>query len=452
MAHLMHEGEHIVQRALEIQEHIGVHARARGIRARALTLVLVHIDPAVCEALAQDGEVILAQRGERPQRDLLGLVEGEFHLHTLDHRNIQVVHVQLVQPEQAAAQRYIAVHGPERAVHRVDQAVVDLRVDLGAVQRGGERRGVFSGVREEQQLLHLRGQGGRRGVAELAVDRIERIERGFAQHAVIGLHERDIGAVGDRVAVAVLVHRVREFEVRVVQHGVDVVRAGGHFARRGEQRLLLVREHMLAAAAHPVKHQPVVFQLGLLGVKPVQGLLVDREQLGGLKRRRGLQLDREPRHLTDHLLIGRYAGVLVAFALGVVYQRVEGQTDLVVQPEERQQGRAALAQTAAVGRDARHIFLRRSERRAPVVVRGEQVVDGPFVLRRHVGARRDLIGLHGNPSFRVCFLFSIMIAYPGEICKRKPAAERRAFARSKPWFRSTHGIARLRRAGSRILH
>ena len=116
----MHEREHIVQRALEVEQYIRVHARACRVRARALALVLVHVDPAVGKAFAEQVQVILAERRERLERDLLGLLEREFHLHAVHDRHIQVVHVQFVHTEQLFSQRNIAVHGRKRAVHRVD--------------------------------------------------------------------------------------------------------------------------------------------------------------------------------------------------------------------------------------------------------------------------------------------------------------------------------------------
>ena len=71
---------------------------------------------------------------------------------------------------------------------------------------------------------------------------------------------------------------------------------------------------MVAAAAHAVHRQPVVFERGRLAVKAVERLIVNGEQLGRFKRCRGLQLHREPRRLAHHLLIRGDAGILVAAA------------------------------------------------------------------------------------------------------------------------------------------
>ena len=195
-------------------------------------------------------------------------------------------------------------------------------------------------------------------------------------------------------------HCVRELEIRVVEHGIDVVRAGRHFACGGENGLLFIREHMLAAAAHAVDAQTVVLQLGRLGVQAVQRLVVDGEQLRGLESGGGLKLDRKACHLRDHFLIRRHASILIAAALCIVHDRVERKTDLVVQTEKAQQGLAALRQMAAEGGNARNELLRCGKRFAPCVVGREQVLDRPFILRCDVLACRDLSGFHIDLPFR----------------------------------------------------
>ena len=148
--------------------------------------------------------------------------------------------MQLVHTEQLFAQRNVAVHRRERAVHRVDQVVVDRRRYFGAVQRSVQRGRIAAGIGKKQQLLHLCGQGSRRGIAELTVYRIKRIERGTAQHAVVGLHQRDKGTVRHRMRYTVSVHRIRESKVGIVQHGIDLIRCGGHFPGGSQQRLFLI--------------------------------------------------------------------------------------------------------------------------------------------------------------------------------------------------------------------
>ena len=353
----MHEREYVVERALEVEQYIRVYARTCRVRARALALVLVHVDPTVCKAFAEQIQVVLTERRKRLQCDLLGLLECEFHFHAVHDRHIQVVHVQFVHAEQLLSQCNIAVHGRKRAVHRVNQVAVNLGRHFIAVKGGIQRRGVLADIREEQQLLELRGQRCRRGVAELVVNRVQRIERGLAEHAVVGLHERDERAVRDGVFIAILVHCVREFEVGIVEHGVNVIRAGGHFACSGEDCLLLVGQHMLSAAANAVDIQAVQLQLGCFGVQTVHVLIADGEQLRGLKRGGRLNFDREARHLADHLLIGSDAGVLIAAALRVVYERVKCKADFIIQTEKRQQNSAAFGQSAAECGDARKELL-----------------------------------------------------------------------------------------------
>ena len=85
--------------------------------------------------------------------------------------------------------------------------------------------GYFARVGKEQQLLHLRGQRRRCGIAELAVHRIQRIECGPAQRAVIDCIS-GIKDVRDRMPVPILIGRIRKAEIGVIEHGVDIVRTG----------------------------------------------------------------------------------------------------------------------------------------------------------------------------------------------------------------------------------
>ena len=94
-----------------------------------------------------------------------------------------------------------------------------------------ESGGILPGPRKEQQLPGLRREDGRRGVAELPIHPIEALEGRLAQSAVLGLHQGDIGAVGDRILLTLAVLRLREGQVRIVEHGVDVVRRLGHLSR-----------------------------------------------------------------------------------------------------------------------------------------------------------------------------------------------------------------------------
>ena len=114
---------------------------------------------------------------------------------------------------------------------------------------------------------------------------------------------------------------------------------------------------MLSAAANAVDIQAVQLQLGCFGVQTVHVLIADGEQLRGLKRGGRLNFDREARHLADHLLIRGDAGVLIAAALRVVYERVKCKADFIIQTEKRQQSSAAFGQSAAECGDARNELL-----------------------------------------------------------------------------------------------
>lgn len=60
VAHLVDQREHVVQRALEVQQNHGIHAKAAGrICPAALAGVLIHVNPAVREAFSHNGQILL---------------------------------------------------------------------------------------------------------------------------------------------------------------------------------------------------------------------------------------------------------------------------------------------------------------------------------------------------------------------------------------------------------
>lgn len=64
---------------------------------------------------------------------------------------------------------------------------------------------------------------------------------------------------------------------------------------------------MFLSAAHTVDVQAVEFKVRLGLIEARERIIRNGKQFGRLERRCGLQLDREPRHLAYHLLIGRDA-------------------------------------------------------------------------------------------------------------------------------------------------
>ena len=68
-----------------------------------------HVDPAVVEALLDDGPVVVAHGGQGLVDGVLGLLVGDDLVRAGDHGGVDVVHVELVHPQQLLAQADIAV-------------------------------------------------------------------------------------------------------------------------------------------------------------------------------------------------------------------------------------------------------------------------------------------------------------------------------------------------------
>ena len=225
VAHLVHEGEDVIELALEVHENDGVHAvAARAVGTAALARGLVDVNPALAQALAHDVQVVLAQGGQRLEDELAGLLVAEVHVDAGHHGHVEVVEAQLVEAQHAFAQGRVLVQRCRVGVHCLDELGVHLHRHLVGVESRLERRAVAAGVCEELQLLHLVGHDGGRGVAELPVCAVERAVGACAQGAVLAHEQGDVAAMGDGVRLAVAVDGVFKAHVCIVEHGEGVLR------------------------------------------------------------------------------------------------------------------------------------------------------------------------------------------------------------------------------------
>src|SRR5699024_908443 len=139
------------------------------ICAGPLAHVLVHVDPAVVKALPDDGPVVVAHGGQGLVDGVLGLLVGDDLVRAGDHGGVDVVHVELIHPQQLLAQADIAVELVQVGVHRVDEVAVHLGGHTGAGHGGGHGSVILPGGGEELQLLDLGGEHRGGGVADGAV-------------------------------------------------------------------------------------------------------------------------------------------------------------------------------------------------------------------------------------------------------------------------------------------
>ena len=181
----------------------------------------------------------------------------------------------------------------------------------------------------------------------------------------------------------------------------------------GQQGLAVRGEGVVLPAADPAEHEPVVGQGGLLGVEGLQRGVLNGQQLGGLEGEGLAQLHQEVLGLGAHLLVHGVAGVLVALAEGVGDDPVALELNLVLEPEEGQQGGGALGQTAPVLRQAAHQAPDAVIGLPPGLVAGVQVGDGPGIRRVHLTAGGKGM-CHSYDSFAI----KIIYYYP---CRAKRA-------------------------------
>ena len=215
----MDDRGHFVEAPGEVAEDVRVRMVGAGREGtRALSFVRVDVDPAVPEGTAHDIAVLFAERSDRFQDEVLRLFVGVFGVKVGDQRRVDVVVVELVDPQHLFAEIHVAVHGGQVVPDRFDQAVVDNGRHVLMGHAHGAGRVVMTGSR----LCHMTFDGAavarRERVDVLPVAFIEASEGVLAQDAVAGHLQVDIAGsrhfrlvavfVGDAVEDHVGIHQV----------------------------------------------------------------------------------------------------------------------------------------------------------------------------------------------------------------------------------------------------
>ena len=387
VAHLVRDGELAVEVVGLIEQNIGVRARdAGGVRAAALADVGVHVEPAMVEALAQHGGIILAEHGERVEHGGLRLLKGDFLRHIGDNGRINIIHVQLVCAEQTAAQGDIAVHLVEVRVDALDETVVNAHRHLGRVERGVECGGVPARVCKKAELLELRVKRRGERIAIAAERCVVGLKRIAPQRAVAALEQGNKGRIGQRLLRARAVGHGGKAEVGVVEHAEDGVGAVGHLAGIRQQRLALRGEDVRPAAADPLDGTAIGRQLRLLGVEARERFIAECKQLARSKRACAGERDGKAQRLAAQVLIKAVRGILVRLAVGVAVEPADADVQLIVESEIGQQRLRALTEAALIGGDCFGIGPERFVLGPPRLVRGEDVGEIPGKLGSDLAA------------------------------------------------------------------
>ena len=369
VAHLVGKGEHAVKVVLVVEQHIGVGPAAAGaVGAAALAGILIHVNPAVVEALFQHVRIVLAEHGERLEHVRLRLVVGDLGVRVGDDRRVDIVHMQLIVAHDLLAQGNIAIHLVEVAMHRVDEVGVHRRRHLGHVERGLERGVITARVGKELELLELRVERGGVGVAELARALVVCLEGVLAQRAVGAHHQRHERAVGQLVRLALAVGHVGIADVRVVEHAERAAGALADLAGSGKQLLALGREDVRLAAAQLIDVAAIGLKLRLFGVETRKRLIGDVHDLTCLKRACARKRDRRGKCLAAHPLIEGVAHVLIAAAACILHKLGHAHVELIAEREPCKQRLRALAELAGVGGHALGVGLERFELFVPLII------------------------------------------------------------------------------------
>ena len=389
VAHLVDEGEDIVQGAVVVEQHVGMHAvHAGGVGAGALALILRHVDPSLRVGLLHDVHILLAHRREGLEGQFFRLLVGDALVPVLDHGHVDVVHVQLVHAQQVLAQGHIAVHRRQAAAHAVDQAVAHGGGDVVRVHGRLKSGTVFPCPGVEELLLHLSLVEGRPGIREGLVPAVVFFKDLPAQGPVRVHLQRHEPPVGDGDLGAVRLRHGIEFQVRVHQHAEPVGRGLSHGVGGGEELLLLLVQHVGLAAHDLPDGDGVLIKPRLLGkealpvrVRNIQQLRLEEGELFHdlVHRRAGPHVQGLPLPVP---------GILVVAHVGVARHVVKAVHALLVKIKKLQQGGGALEGPLHRGHLIRE-FQCFIQLLLPCRLVGADILQPPGELLGHLGALRQ---------------------------------------------------------------
>ena len=306
--------------------------------------------PGPGEPLFEQLQVVIAERRRRGthQRLRLGDVEGALRC---DQRRVDVVVVQVVEPQHPLPQPEVAVQGRQVAVRRLDQLLIDHGRDVRPRERRVQRAVISSGLR----LEHVRLDVGVERLPQCGLIGLphppEPVEH---QPAVVPVPRRPVQRVGCLVQPHLLSGRQRdgrERHVRAGEHRVDTLGPLHDQPDRRDHLFRFVRQRVRLLAQRVADVEGVRVETRLLGKIPLDRLGTDPQQFGRHEGHRLVELGQQGRRQTTPFLRCGHSSVLVRFQKR---EHIEPR-ELLLRPGDRierlpQRG-GTLTQTAAVGRE-----------------------------------------------------------------------------------------------------
>ena len=322
MAHLVGQGELAVQGAGVVQQHIGVDGGTGRISTAALAHVLVHVNPTVVKALLQNLPVVLTQRGQGIVYRLLGFGKGNLLVCLLHQRRINIVKMQLLQPQKFLPQGYITMHFIQVFMHRINQVPVYGGRHLGIEQGCLKGVGEVPCLGKELQLLVLAVQQAGSGVLEPGIGVVQALEGILPQHPVRALLAGDIGALADGMGLSLAVQRIREGQVRIGKHTEGVAGGLGNLTGGSQELLLTGAEHMVLLPAQVGQVPAVPLQARAYGIELCQSFVGNGQDLRGFKADGSAQGHHSAHKFTAHGLVFCLTGILIGLAHTVIAKKV----------------------------------------------------------------------------------------------------------------------------------
>src|SRR5713101_3206045 len=261
MPQLVRQGVHAVSLVLIVQQDKWTRRISTpAICSTTFPRRLVNIDPSLFKRPTEDFTIVLTQRRKRSQYDLTRILVTYVISRLFHNRHIKIVHMQLIELQQALAQLHITIEQVNMLTDRLNQVVIDADRDIVLRKRPFAARSISTLPRVKDIPLHLGSEYRCNRVALLEERRVHTL-KSFFTHAAIGAARiEQVVAFRQENLFALLIVNQRKLQVGVLNHRENGIRHAGNLFRCSQYRLHLGRTHMRSFAIQIMQLLPIEIQ------------------------------------------------------------------------------------------------------------------------------------------------------------------------------------------------
>ena len=229
MPHLMCQCKYTLQIILLVQKHIWMCAICRPrICTASFVLILIYIDPSVVEPFFEDRNVFFSHRCKCFDHCLFCFFIGIFLFDIFYQRHIKIIHVQMLHTKDLLSKCHIPMHGRKMSVYCLYQIVIYRLRNISIAQMHSTHTRILAHFCIKALLFQITDKNGRNRISPFCIRVVDRTEHFFSKTAILIIHKFNEISMCNCNPVTFYITNRREFNIRIIEHRIDILRAYGN--------------------------------------------------------------------------------------------------------------------------------------------------------------------------------------------------------------------------------